>query len=80
MSRFELAIQGCTIHGPFGFSITLKFYYNERFEFSPNLEGVAQKLGLPRPFEVLDAFGRKFIFWALMNFFCTKRVPIKGNC
>ena len=33
-----------------------------RNEFSPNLEGVAQKMDLPRPFEVLEVFGWKFKF------------------
>ena len=34
-------------------------YNSWRNEFSPNLEGVAQILDLPRPFDVLDTFGRK---------------------
>ena len=44
-----------------------KFYhlYNyKRNEFSQNLEGVAQKMGLTRPFEVLNVFGRKSILLA----------------
>ena len=40
------------------------FYNYKRNEFSPNLEGVAQKIGLPRPFEVLNGFGRKPILLA----------------
>ena len=32
------------------------FYNSARNEFSPNLKGVAQKLGLPCPFEILDVF------------------------
>ena len=38
------------------------FYNFKRNEFSPNLEGVAQKIGLPHPFEVLNVFGGKSIF------------------
>ena len=34
-------------------------YNSGRNEFSPNLEGVAQKLDLPRPFDVLYTFGGK---------------------
>ena len=51
------------------------FYNLERNEFSPNLKGMAQKMDPPRPFEVLDVFGRKskseapkafkFGFWKL---------------
>ena len=40
------------------------FYNFKRNEFSPNLEGVAQKIGLPRPFEVLNVFGGKSILLA----------------
>ena len=66
------------------FEITLqKFqhYYNSwRNEFSPNLEGVAQKLDLPRPFDVLDPFGGKSKSKAPKALkFCTKRVPIEVN-
>ena len=51
------------------------FFNLERYEFSQNLEDVAQKLGLPRPSEVLDIFGRKSKFWAPETLiFCTKRV------
>ena len=32
-------------------------YNTERNEFSPYLKDVAQKLDLPRPFDVLDIFG-----------------------
>ena len=32
-----------------------------KYEFSPNLEDVAEKSGLPRYFEVLDIFGGKSI-------------------
>ena len=32
-------------------------------EFSPNLESVAQKMGLPRPSEVLEVFGGKSKFF-----------------
>ena len=39
-------------------------YNYERNEFSPNLEGVAQKIGLLRPFEVLNVFGGKSILLA----------------
>ena len=34
-------------------------YNSERNEFSPNLEDVAQKLDLPRTFDVLETFGGK---------------------
>ena len=54
------------------------FYNLCRNEFSPNLKGEAQKLGLPRPFEVLDVFGGKSKFKAPNAFkFSTKRVPIE---
>ena len=33
------------------------FYHNKRYDFSPNLKGVAQKLGPPYPYEFLKAFG-----------------------
>ena len=36
------------------------FYNLGRHEFSPNLKGVARKMDLPRPFEVVEAFGRKY--------------------
>ena len=52
----------------------------ERNEFSPNLKGVAQKLGPPRPFEVFDVFGRKSKSEAPNAFkFGPKRVPIEVN-
>ena len=58
-----------------------KFYhlYNcKRNEFSPNLEGVAQKMGLPRPFEVLNVFGGKSILLAPRAvIFGEKRVSIE---
>ena len=50
------------------------FYNLERYEFWPNLKGIAQKLDLPRPLEVFYIFGGKFIFWAPMTLiFCKKR-------
>ena len=56
------------------------FYNFKRNEFSPNLEGVAQKIGLPRPFEVLNVFGRKSKSNAPKAFkFGTKWVPIEVN-
>ena len=56
------------------------FYNYGRNEFSPNLKSVAQKLGLPRPFEVLDVFGRKSKSEALRVFkFGPKRVPNEVN-
>ena len=69
-------------HKPF--EITLQkfqhFYDSGRNEFSPNLEGVAQKLDLPRPFDVLDTFGGKSKSKAPKALkFCTKRVPIEVN-
>ena len=56
-------------------------FYNLRGnEFSPNLEGVAQKLGPPRTFEVLDVFGGKSKSKAPKAFkFGTKWVPIEVN-
>ena len=54
------------------------FYNLERYEFWPNLKGVAQKLDLPRPLEVFYIFGGKSKFWAPMTLiFCTKRVFIE---
>ena len=56
------------------------FYNYVRNEFSPNFKGIAQKLGPPRPFEVLDVFGGKSKFWAPMTLiFGTKRVFIEVN-
>ena len=47
-----------------------------RNEFSPNLEGVAQKMGLPRPQEVLEVFGGKSKSEVARAFrFGTKWVP-----
>ena len=34
-------------------------------ELSPNFQGVALKIGRPRPFEVLDIFDGIFIFVAI---------------
>ena len=49
-------------------------------EFSPNLKGVAQKLGPPRPFEVLDVFGGKSKSKAPNALkFSTKWIPIEVN-
>ena len=46
--------------------------------FSPNLEGVAQKMGLLPPLEVLDVFGGKSKSEAHRAFiFGAKRVPTK---
>ena len=51
------------------------FYNHKRNEFIPNLEGVAQKIGLPHPFEVLNVFGGKSILLAPRAFmFGEKRV------
>ena len=45
-----------------------------------NFKGVAQKMDLPRPFEVLEAFGGKSKSEAPRALKCdTKRVPIEGN-
>ena len=42
------------------------------------MEGVAQKLNLPRPFDVFDGFGGKSKFCAPKTFiFGAKRVPIE---
>ena len=44
------------------------------------MKGVAQKMGLPRPFEVLDVFGGKSKSKAPKAFkFSPKRVPIEVN-
>ena len=54
------------------------FYNFKRNEFSPNLEGVAQKIGLPRPFDVLNILGGKSIFLVPRAFiFGEKRVFVK---
>ena len=51
-----------------------------RNEFSPNLEGVAQKIGLLRPLEVLNVFDGKSKSEAPRAFiFGTKWVPIEVN-
>ena len=56
------------------------FYNLGRNEFSPNLKGVAQKMDLPCPFEVLDIFGGKSKSNAPKVFkFGTKWVPIEVN-
>ena len=38
------------------------FYNYKRYDFSPNLKGVAQKLGPPCPLEVFYIFGGKSKF------------------
>ena len=54
------------------------FYNLGRNEFSPNLKGVAQKLGLPHPFESFHVIGRQSKSKAPQTFkFGTKRVPIQ---
>ena len=56
------------------------FYNLGRNWFSPNLKGVAQKMGPPRPFEVLNVFGGKSKSNAPKAFkFSTKWVPIEVN-
>ena len=56
------------------------FYNLGRNWFSPNLKGVAQKMGLPCSFEVWDVFGGKSKSKALKAFkFGPKRVPIEVN-
>ena len=51
------------------------FYNLKRYEFWPNLKGVAQKLDPPRPFEVFYIFGGKSKFWAPMTLiFSAKQV------
>ena len=55
-------------------------YNYTKNEFSPNLKSVAQNLGLPHPFEVLDVFGGKSKSKAPIAFkFGPKRVPIEVN-
>ena len=40
-----------------------QYFYNYKiYDFSPNLKVVAQKLGPPRPLEVLNFFGGKLKF------------------
>ena len=69
LKPFEIALQ--------------KFQHNYNFgrnRFSPNLEVVAQKLDLPRPFDVFDTFGRKSKSKAPRALkFGTKWVPIEAN-
>ena len=56
------------------------FYNSGRNGFSPNLEGVAQKLDLPCPFDILYTFGGKSKSKASRALkFGTKRVPIEVN-
>ena len=56
------------------------FYNLERYEFWPNLKGVAQKLDPPCPWEVSNVFGRKSKFWAPMTLiFCARRYFIEVN-
>ena len=56
------------------------FYNLSRYQFSPNFKGIAQKLGPPHPFEVLDVFGGKFKYEAPRTFISSaKRVPIEVN-
>ena len=51
-----------------------------RNDFSPNLKGVAQKIGPLRPLEVLDTFGGKSKSKPPKAFkFGTKWVPIEVN-
>ena len=51
-----------------------------KYEFSPNLKGVAQTMGLPHPLEVLEIFGRKSKFEAPRVFkFSTRWVFGKVN-
>ena len=55
-----------------------QFFKLGRNEFAPSLEGVAQKMGLPCPFEVSDVFVGKFKFEAPRAFkFSTKQVLIE---
>ena len=56
------------------------FYNYEKYDFSPNLKDVAQKLCPPRPLEVFHVFGGKSKFWAPMTLiFCAKQVFIEVN-
>ena len=59
----------------------LQHSYNlVRNDFSPNLKGLAQKIGTLRPLEVLDTFGGKSKFEPPKAFkFGTKWVPIEVN-
>ena len=57
----------------------LQHFYNKgRNEFSQNFKSIAQKMGPPRSFEVLEGFGRKFKTKAPRALkLCTKRVSIE---
>ena len=70
------------LQNPKPFEIALQklqhFYNLGRNEFSPNFKSIAQKMGPPRPLEVLEGFGGKSKSKAPRAFkFCTKRVPIE---
>ena len=69
LKPFEIAVQ------------KFQHAYNlRRNEFSPNLEGVAPKMGPLCPLEGFDIFGGKSKSEAAKAFiFSTKRVPIKVN-
>ena len=56
------------------------FYNYEKYDCSPNLKGLAQKLAPPRPWEVFCVFGRKSKFWAPVTLiFSANRVFIEVN-
>ena len=53
---------------------------SKNIHFLKKYQALAQKLGLPRQFEVLDVFGGKYIFWAPRTLiFCSIRVFIEVN-
>ena len=55
-----------------------RVYNYRRNVFTPNLEGVAQKIGLPSSFEVLNVFGRKSVSLVPRAFiFGEKRVSLE---
>ena len=52
----------------------------KKYNFSQNLEGVAQKLSPPRPFQFWTSQGcGSLLRWAMPFIFSTERVPIEVN-
>ena len=58
--------------------ITHHLYIFKRCVFTPNLEGVTQKISLPRPWEVWNGQGRgSVIFQTILFKFCEKLTSLK---
>ena len=55
--------------------ISHHLYIFERYDFSPNLEDVPQKISLPRPSEVFNNFGWKFKMNALRDLKLGQKLP-----